>query len=128
MSASSIPSAPARARRFATELPDAASTLDTVHRRLLVRQERAGALLRGQHFTDFELSIGADYSVGIDRQVDGKLPHRGELIARAQRSGRDSAQHLIDDLAISRNAAALIQRELDASIGGFERRRQVIVY
>jgi hypothetical protein len=35
---------------------------------------------------------------------------------------------LINDLAISRNAAALIQRELNAARGGFERHRQVLVY
>ena len=79
-------------------------------------------MLRSEHLADFEFPIGANHGIGIDRQVDRELPHRGKLIARAQRARGDPAQHLIDDLAVGRNAAALIQRELDASeLSGFER-------
>ncbi len=54
----------------------------SIHRRFLVRQERAGALLGDQHLTDFELPIGADHGVGIDRQIDGQLANSWQLITR----------------------------------------------
>jgi hypothetical protein len=49
------------------------------------------------------------------------------LIARTQLAGRNAAQHLVDDLAVHGNAAALIESELEPP-DRLKSYSQVIVY
>jgi hypothetical protein len=103
-------------QKLAAQLRDAAPALLTIDSRLLVRQKGSSALLGSEHFPDFQFSIGADHGIGIDGQVDRQLADCRELIARTQRSGSDSAQHLIDNLAVGGDSAVLVQGELNSSI------------
>src|SRR5581483_8757421 len=59
-----------------------------------------------------QFAVGAHHRVRIDRKIDCELAHSGELVARTQRSGRNSPPHLVDKLAIDRNTAMQIDREL----------------
>ena len=115
-------------QNFATELTDAALALRAVDGRMLVREKRAGSLLGDKHFADFEFAIGANHGVWVNGQVNRESTHRRQLIARPQGSCCDAAQHLIDDLTVSGNAAVGIQSELEAPVGNFRGRRQALVY
>jgi hypothetical protein len=52
-----------------------------------------------------ELAVGADDGVRVDREVDGQLADRGELIARLQVPPGDAELHLLDDLPVEGDAA-----------------------
>src|SRR5215472_11869256 len=48
---------------------------------LLCADKGAGSLMGLQQSPQLELAIGANHSIGIDGQVDGKLANRGQLVA-----------------------------------------------
>jgi GntR family transcriptional regulator len=60
---------------------------------------------------EFELTIRPYHGVGINGKIDCQLTNRGKLIAHGKRPSRDSAHHLVHDLAVNRDAAAQIQGE-----------------
>src|SRR5277367_3364532 len=72
-------------------------------------------LLRLEQSAELELAVGANHGVGIDGEIDGKLAHRGQLIARGERTRRDSAACLIDNLPVDRHAAVQVEPELKSS-------------
>src|SRR6516162_9784817 len=72
---------------IAHQLLELALPLATVALWFAVRDERSRALLRIDHTADFELAVGAHYRVRIDGEIDGDLPHGGELLARRKRGG-----------------------------------------
>ena len=77
-----------------------------------------------------KLAVRAHHRVRIDREIHRELSHGGQLIAGVEAAGRYAAQHLVDDLAVGRNAAARVQRELNPPVigpgSGFATRRHVI--
>ena len=73
--------------------------------------EGPGSLLGLERSLQFELAIRPYHGVWINRKIDCQLTNRGKLIAHGERSGRDSADHLVHNLAVNRDATAQIQRE-----------------
>jgi len=51
----------------------------------------------------FELAVRPQNRIRIDGQVDCKLPHGGQLISGSERSRRNAASHLVDDLPVDGN-------------------------
>jgi hypothetical protein len=83
----------------------------------LVRNKCSRALMGLEQSAQFEFAVSAHNGVGIDGQIDGKLADGGQLISGAQGAGRNAGMRLIDDLAVNRNAAAEIERELEGAAG-----------
>ncbi len=66
--------------------------------------------------SQFEFAVGAHHGVGIDGEIDGKLADGGKLIAGRQGAGGDSRPHLIDELAINRDASMKIESEGEVAV------------
>ena len=60
---------------------------------------------------EFEFAVGAHHGIGINGEIDGELADGGKLIASGERSGGDSAAHLVDELAVDGDAAVEVDRE-----------------
>jgi hypothetical protein len=75
--------------------------------------ERAGALVSLKQASQLELAVRADNGVGIDGKVYGKLAHGGQLISGSECAGCHGAAHLIDDLAIDRDATVEVEVEAE---------------
>ena len=80
---------------------------------LLVADEGAGALLRVQDAEQLQVRVGLAHRVGIDLELDGEVPHGGQLLAGQQPPGGDAVADLIDDLPVKRHAALEIQLEIN---------------
>ncbi len=73
--------------------------------------KRSRALMGFEQAAEFQFTISAHHGIGIDGEIDGELAHRRQLVAGGQRAGGDPAPHLIDQLAIDRDAAMKINGE-----------------
>ena len=67
--------------------------------------------MRFEQAAEFQFAIGAHDGVGIDLEVAGLLTDGWMLIAGGELSGGDSAAHLVDELAVDRDAAVQVDRE-----------------
>ena len=54
--------------------------------------------------------------VGIDGEIHGKLTDCRKLVARGQGAGSDTRSHLIDELAVHRDAGMKIESEGEAAV------------
>ena len=61
---------------------------------------------------NFEFPISPHHRVWIDGEIHRKLADRGELVAGSERAGSEAPSHLIDQLAVHRDAAVEIESEL----------------
>ena len=84
--------------------------------RFLVADECSRALLGFEQASEFELAVSAHHRVGIDGEIDGKLTDGGKLVAGGQGAGGDTRPHLIDELAIDRDAGMKIEGEGEAAV------------
>ena len=80
---------------------------------LLSADERARALVRLEQAAQLEFAVCADDGVGIDGQVYSKLPHGRQLISGIEGAGCHGAAHLVDDLAVDRDATVEIEVEAE---------------
>jgi hypothetical protein len=71
--------------------------------------ERPRSLVGLQAPAQFQLAIGADHGVRIDRQIHRQLSHRRKLVPGLQSAGSDSAAHLVDDLPVDGHPAMPFQ-------------------
>ena len=99
-------------REFAGHLVELTFALGGFLFGLLVADECSGALVGFEHASEFELAVGAHHGVGIDRQIDGELAHGGKLVAGGEGTGGNATADLIDQLAVDRDAAVQVEREL----------------
>ena len=76
---------------------------------LPVSDECPRPLLGVEESADLHLAVGPGYGVGIDRKIDGHLPHRGQLIARRKRTGGNRSLYLVNELPVDGNAAVYVQ-------------------
>ncbi len=74
--------------------------------------EGSRPLMRFEHTADLQLAVGSDDSIGIDREIDGQLTDRRELIARLQISPSNRELHLLDDLPVERHSAFRIDAQI----------------
>jgi hypothetical protein len=80
-----------------------------------VGDERACSLVRGENASKFELAIGADDGVWIDRKVHGELAHGGQAIAGAGGSAGTGGVYLVDNLTVDGNAGLHVEDKLHDS-------------
>ena len=114
MSSSSVnPAAPARAANSPAICPSWRSRSAVFFSGFLLADESSRALVSFQQAAKLQFAIGAHHRVRIDREIDCELANGGELVAGAQRSGRDSATDLVDELTINGNTAMQVDRELN---------------
>src|SRR5580704_5874269 len=104
-------SGPGACCKFVDQLLQAAGVLDRVPFDSFVGNESARTLLRIEDASNFHFAIGTRHGVGVDLQVDGYLADGWQLIPGNQDSRSLSGLHLIDELAIERNAAVHVQAE-----------------
>ena len=90
----------------------AALPFDGITFHLLVADEGSCPLLRFKHASNFEFTISPDDRVRINRQIDRQLTNGGKLIASGESRRSNAANHLVDDLAVDRDAAVQVQAEL----------------
>ena len=108
-------SGPGAGREFADQLGELPLPLPAALDDLLVADKGARSLVGFEHATEFQFAVCPQDGIRIDGQIHRKLPHGGKLIARRQRSRRDPAQNLVDDLAIDGNSGPQVQFELGTS-------------
>ena len=80
----------------------------------LVADKRTGSLVGFERAAEFQFAVGAHNGVWIDGQIDRKLAHGWKLVSCSERSSRNAGPHPIDDLAIHRDAAAIIEAESES--------------
>ena len=68
---------------FAGHLPELPFALGGILFQLLVGDESSGALMRFEQASEFQFAVGTHDGVGIDREIDRELAHRGKLVAGA---------------------------------------------
>jgi len=105
-------------REFSGHLAELTFALSRFLFRLFVADESSRSLMGFQQAPEFEFAVGAHHRVGVDGEVDGELTDRGQLIAGGERSGGDSGAHLIDELAVNRDASVKVKGEGEAAILG----------
>ena len=103
-------------RKFSRHLAELTLALDRLLFRLSFADECSCALLGFKQASKLEFPVGAHYRIGIDGEIDGKLADCRKLISRRQGARGDTRPHLIDELAINRDASMKIKAEGEAAV------------
>jgi phage baseplate assembly protein W len=103
-------------REFSCHLAELTFALDSLPLRLLIADKSPGALMGFEQAPEFQFAVGAHHGVGIDGEIDGELADSGKLIPGRQGARGYTGPHLIDELAINRDASMKIKSEGEASV------------
>ena len=94
-----------------SDLAELAIALGRLAFEFLVADECSRTLMGFEQAREFEFAVSPHHGVGIDGEIDGELAHGRELISSIQRAGGDAAPHLVDQLAVNRDAAVQVDGE-----------------
>ena len=61
----------------------------------------------------FQVAVGLEHRVGVDRRRCDDFPHRGELVAHVEHAHPERLPDLLDDLQVRRHDRAAIEPEAD---------------
>ena len=117
----------ARARHeFADNLIEPPAALGVIPLDFQMAYKSTGALVGLDDASNLKLPIAANNCVRVHGEVDGELAYGGKLVAALERSGRDTAGDLIDDLAVDRDAAMEVEPEPERFLLAGSRHRDIM--
>jgi hypothetical protein len=103
-------------REFPCHLAELTFALDRLLLRLLVADESPRALMGFEKTSKFQFAVGAHHGVGINGEINCELANCRKLISGCQGTRGDTRPHLIDELAINRDAGMKIESEGEAAV------------